>query len=201
MILQRTADQEPGTAYLFIPSNRQNPKFREQGQCSEWRQRVSSRTFLLSQCISLNQVKRLAKHSPLENFFCLLFRYLDSQVPQGLHDLLSIDSSCNDRGRELGARPTENPRPGLPLAPEATLTIVLFVQTLEHQPQFLLVILEIMDKLFKVQLPIKVFITSLYNFLENKSKVSYFNSCISLCLIAPCSQEITVPTHEQRCPQ
>ena len=86
----------------------------------------------------------------LENLFCLLFRYLDSQVPQGLHDLLSIDSSCNNRGCELGARPTANPRPGLPLAPEATLTIVLFVQTLEHQPQFLLVILEIMDELFKV---------------------------------------------------
>lgn len=36
------------------------------------------------------------------------------------------------------------------LALEATLTIILFVQTLEHQPQFLLVILEIVDKLFKV---------------------------------------------------
>lgn len=57
----------------------------------------------------------------LENFFCLLLRYLDSQVPQGLHDLLSINSS-----------------------------IVLFIQTLEYQPQFLLMILEIMDKLFKV---------------------------------------------------
>lgn len=151
MILQSRVDQEPGRAYLFTPLNRQNPKFGEQSQCSECHQRVSPRTFLfLSRCISLNQAKRLAKHSPLENFFCLLFRYLDSQVPQGLHDLLSIDSSCNNRGCELGARPTENPRPDLLLAPEATLTIVLFVQTLEHQPQFLLMILEIMDELFKV---------------------------------------------------
>ena len=57
----------------------------------------------------------------LEDFFCLLFRYLDSQVPQGLHDLLRVDPS-----------------------------IILLVQTLEYQPQFLLMILEIMDKLFKV---------------------------------------------------
>lgn len=51
---------------------------------------------------------------------------------------------------------------------QAELTIILFVQTFEHQPQFLLVVLEVMDELFKVQLPIQVFVTSLHNFLEDK---------------------------------
>lgn len=36
-------------------------------------------------------------HSPLKNLLRLLFRDLDTQVPQGLHDLLSIDSSCDKR--------------------------------------------------------------------------------------------------------
>lgn len=52
----------------------------------------------------------------------------------------------------------------------AKLTIILFVQTLEHQSQFFLMILEVMYKLFKVQLPIKVLVTRLHNFLENQNK-------------------------------
>lgn len=37
-------------------------------------------------------------------------------------------------------------------------------------------ILEIMDKLFKVQLPIQVLIASLHYFLENKSKALSFST-------------------------
>lgn len=62
----------------------------------------------------LNRTQRLATHSPLENFFCLLFRYLDSQVPQRLHDLLGINASWNHKGCEPGARLGE--RPGTPPA-------------------------------------------------------------------------------------
>lgn len=90
-------------------------------------------------------------HSPLEDFLCLLLRYLDPQVPQGLHDLLGVDPPWNNKGREPVASLAQRPRTaGQLLAPGTMLTIILFVQTLEHQPQFLLVILEIMDELFEV---------------------------------------------------
>lgn len=65
---------------------------------------------------------------------------------------------------------------------QVKLTIIFLVQTFEHQPQFLLMVLEVMDELFKVQLPIQVFVTSLHNFLEDKSKIFYFSSCSSLSL-------------------
>lgn len=46
-----------------------------------------------------------------------------------------------------------------------SLTIILFIQALEDQPQFFLMILEIMNKLLKVQLPIQVLVSSFHNFL------------------------------------
>lgn len=90
------------------------------------------------------------------------------------------DNEIHEQGPESG-------KPGLPSrGTTAKLTIVLFVQTLEHQPQFFLMILEVMYKLFKVQLPIKVLVTCLHNFLENQSKGVRF------CSLASChSREIT----------
>lgn len=115
---------------------------------------------------SLNQTQRLTKRSPLENFLCLLFGDLDPQVPQGLHDLLSVDPSCNNtRGSSRGPSARKRPKTRGSHGP---LTVILLVQTLEHQPQLLLMILQIMDKFFKVQLPIEVFISSLHNFLQNR---------------------------------
>lgn len=49
-------------------------------------------------------------HSPLEDFFCLLLRYLDPQVPQGLHDLLGVDPPWNNKGHEPGASLVQRPR-------------------------------------------------------------------------------------------
>ena len=90
-------------------------------------------------------------YSPLEDFLCLLLRYLDPQVPQGLHDLLGVDPPWNNKGYEPVASLAQRPRTARQLrVPGTMLTIILFVQTLEHQPQFLLVILEIMDELFEV---------------------------------------------------
>jgi hypothetical protein len=106
----------------------------------------------------------VAGHSPLENLFCLLFRDLNAQVPQGLHDLLCIDPSCNNKGREQGPA-CERPKA---TALQAKLTIILFVQTLKHQPQFLLMVLKVMDKFLKVQLPIEVLVASLHNFLKKQ---------------------------------
>lgn len=47
-------------------------------------------------------------------------------------------------------------------------TIILLIQTLEDQPQFLFMILEIMNKFLKIQLPIQVLVSSLHNFLFRK---------------------------------
>lgn len=77
----------------------------------------------------------------------------------------------------------------------AKLTIILFIQTLEHQSQFFLMILEVMYKLFKVQLPIKVLVTCLHNFLENQSKDL---RCYSLASYH--HREITVLHNDPRCP-
>lgn len=57
-----------------------------------------------------------------------------------------------------------------------SLTIVLLVQTLKHQSQLLLVVLEVMDKLLKVQLPVKVLVASLHDFLEHKNRVLCLSS-------------------------
>lgn len=48
------------------------------------------------------------------------------------------------------------------------LTVIFLVQTLEDEPQLLFVVLEVMNKLLKVQLPIQVLITSFDNFLDIK---------------------------------
>lgn len=50
------------------------------------------------------------------------------------------------------------------------LTIVLLVQTLEDQPQLLLVVPEVMDKLCKVQLTVQVFVPSLQDLLKQKDE-------------------------------
>lgn len=56
-----------------------------------------------------------------------------------------------------------------------------------------------MDKFFKVELPVEVFISSLHDFLQNKRKVWSIISSISspLSLTVPRPQETTVPAHEQ----
>lgn len=85
------------------------------------------------------------------------------------------------------ARHVQKPRRGQAgQALQFKLTIVLLVQTLEHQPQLLLMVLKVVHKLFKVQLPIEVLVTSLNNFLKNTSEVL----CCSLCSLSPSS----VPT-------
>lgn len=59
-----------------------------------------------------------------------------------------------------------------------SLTIILLIQALEDQPQFFLMILEIVNKLLEVQLPIQVLVSSFYNFLfgryKNKQNLSSF---------------------------
>lgn len=47
------------------------------------------------------------------------------------------------------------------------LTIVLFVKALEDQPQFLLMVPQVVHKLLKVQLTIQVFVSSLDDFLKH----------------------------------
>lgn len=44
-------------------------------------------------------------------------------------------------------------------------TIILLIQTLEDQSQLLFMILEIVNKLLKIQLSIQVLVSSLHNFL------------------------------------
>lgn len=56
-------------------------------------------------------------------------------------------------------------------------------------------ILEVMYKLFKVQLPIKVLVTCLHNFLENQSKNLRFGSLVSCH-----NKEITALHRAPRCP-
>lgn len=67
------------------------------------------------------------------------------------------------------------------------LTIVLLVQTLEDQSQFLLVVLEIVNKLLKIQLSIQVLVSSLHNFLFRRQKPKTISSfvCSDLPLLAP----------------
>lgn len=82
-----------GEGYLFIPSSFQKPKFRGQAQHRDSRQGQLVRHAVCE----AGQVPSRAKHSPLEDLFRLLLGYLDPQVPQGLHDLLRVDSPCNNR--------------------------------------------------------------------------------------------------------
>lgn len=41
--------------------------------------------------------KKTAESSPLQYFLSLLFRDLDSQVPERLDNLLGIDAACKDK--------------------------------------------------------------------------------------------------------
>lgn len=117
-------------------------------------------------------------HLPLEDLLRLLFGDLDAQIPEGLHDLLSIDATCDIQKRERGGREKERSEPqnsryaeGASRKPTARLlTVILFVQALKDQPQFLLVVLEVVDKFFKVQLPIQILISSFYDFLQGGKK-------------------------------
>ena len=49
-------------------------------------------------------------------------------------------------------------------------TIILLVKTLEHKPQLLLVVSQVVDKLLKVQLPVQVFVPGLDDFLKRNEK-------------------------------
>ena len=50
-------------------------------------------------------------------------------------------------------------------------TIILLVKTLEHKPQLLLVVSQVVDKLLKVQLPVQVFVPGLDDFLKRNEKM------------------------------
>lgn len=50
--------------------------------------------------------------------------------------------------------------------PAGLLTVILLVQALEDQPQLLLVVLQVMNEFFKVQLAIQILISSFYDFLQ-----------------------------------
>lgn len=50
------------------------------------------------------------------------------------------------------------------------LTVVLLVQTLEDQPQLLLVVPEVVDKLLEVQLPVQVFVPGLQDLLKHRDE-------------------------------
>lgn len=66
----------------------------------------------------VDPVQGPGEHSPLEDFFCLLLGDLDAQVPQGLHDLLGVDSPCKHRGceREPGPQRVRGGQPP-PISP------------------------------------------------------------------------------------
>lgn len=70
-------------------------------------------------------------------------------------------SRVTGRSRAPLVAPSRRPR-------VCVLTIVLLVQALEDQPQFLLVVPEIMNKLLKVQLSVQVFVSCLQYFLERE---------------------------------
>lgn len=59
------------------------------------------------------------------------------------------------------------------VAPLCVLTIVLLVQAFEDQPELLLVVSQIVDKLLKVQLAVQVLVSRFHYFLSDEKEAFY----------------------------
>lgn len=99
-ILQTRADLQAGEGLLIHPFKLPEAKAQRTASARREPPELAQERSFRHAVFEVGRVQRPAKHSPLENFFCLLLGYLDPQVPQGLHDLLGVDSPCNNRGRE-----------------------------------------------------------------------------------------------------